>query len=302
MLIQRHFDPVLGGAHRLTACKELGLKEVPANIYRDITPDEAIAISYNNNQNQQTFKPETFLDLAYRIYDWNENEGKTHETIGSILGMSRQNVGYHYSIISGLSPDILTIVENTFATQNLQNVAKSENDDVAENATRVAWQFSWFRHITPLPHRYQHHIIDRVLVNGNKTTTKMVEGWSKLFKRRSVLEQYITDNVSAEHFDSYIASLDSGTYDMQMDDNGNPNDSLKAIIEQLRQESQNRLENIDCLELIPVSDYAAGGRIWDAKLCRGFQSVSAPEKAGGGFEKIPLPDAPDATSTTFGYC
>ena len=35
--------------------------------------------------------------------------------------------------------------------------------------------------------------------------------------------------------------------------------------------------------------------------CRGFQSVSAPEKAGGGYE-IRLPDAPDATSTTFGYC
>ena len=35
--------------------------------------------------------------------------------------------------------------------------------------------------------------------------------------------------------------------------------------------------------------------IGDAILCSTLQSVSAPEKAGGGFEKIPLPDAPEAT-------
>ncbi len=297
MLIQRHFDPVLGGAHRLIACKELGLKEVPANIYRGITPDEAIAISYNNNQNQQTFKPETFLDLAYRIYDWNENEGKTHEAIGSILGMSRPVVTRHHAIIDQLAPDVLDIVENTFVPQNQYNGTIGQEGDGTNNVPHgtIHWQFSWFRFITPLPHRYQHHIVNRILVNENKTTTKMVEGWSKLFKRRSILEQYIRENVPAEHLDSYIISLDSGTYDQQMDDDGKPNNSLIAIIEQLKQESQNRLENIDCLELIPVSDYAAGGRIWDAKLCRGFQSVSAPEKAGGGFEKIPLPDAPEAT-------
>jgi len=262
MLIQRHFAPVLGGAHRLMACKALGLKEVPANIYRDITPDEAIAISYNNNQNQQTFKPETFLDLAYRIYDWNENEGKSHEAIGGILGMSRTSVTYHYNIVSDLAADVLKTVEDTFVTLNQEKVTNDDDDVVTTNGHRVtiSWKLKWFRSITPLPHRYQRHIVNRVLVNENKTTTKMVEGWSKLFKRRSVLEQYIMENVPDEHFDSYINALDGGTYDQQMDDDGNPNNSLIAIIEQLKQESQNRLENTDCLELIPVSNYVTGGK------------------------------------------
>ena len=132
-------------------------------------------------------KLEIDATLAWAIYLWNTNEGQSHEVISENLGMSRQNVGFHCAIIKELAPDVLEIVEKSFATRNQENVAKEGESHVAENATRVAWQFSWFRHITPLPHRYQHHIVNRIIDHADKTTTKLVEGWSKLFKRRSVM-------------------------------------------------------------------------------------------------------------------
>ena len=119
-------------------------------------PDEAIAISYYNNQNQQTFKPERFLDLAYQVYNLNQ-EGKSLEAIGGIFGMSKTNASYHNAILADLVGDVLRTVEDTF-TQLAEKVNVDDEDVVNDDVHRVniiGWKLKWFRHITPLTHKHQ---------------------------------------------------------------------------------------------------------------------------------------------------
>ena len=171
----------MGGSHRLTACVELGLTQTPANVYRNITPDEAIAISYYNNQNQKTFKPETFLDLAHQAHNLKQ-EGRSLETIGGIFGMSKTNASYHNAIIAYLAEDVLDIVENTF-TQFSEKVNDDNEYGVNEQVHRVNdidWRLKWFRHITPLSHKHQRQIVDKIFGNKGKATTKQIQEWSDM--------------------------------------------------------------------------------------------------------------------------
>ena len=133
---------------------ELGLKQAPANVYRNITPDEAIAISYYNNQNQKTFKPETFLDLAHQVHNLKQ-EGRSLETIGGIFGMSRFNVTQLCAIKAKLADDVLNRVETTFVALDFTEATKDENTQATNNVAQatIDWQFTWFRHITPLSHK-----------------------------------------------------------------------------------------------------------------------------------------------------
>jgi len=169
---------VLGGSHRFTACAELGLVDVPANVYRGVTPDEAIAISYKNNQNQKTFVPETFLDLAHQVYNLKQ-EGKTLEAIGRIFGKTKQYAGYHFDIIGKLADSVLDIVESTLSTQKFDIVDNDEKPNVDTKSTRVDgihWKLGWFRHITPLSHKHQRQIVDKIIANAKNVTTKMITG------------------------------------------------------------------------------------------------------------------------------
>ena len=147
--VETHFRALLKhlsytDGDRLTASKEIGIKELPANVYEGITSDEAVAISYNNNQNQQTFKPETFMDMAYQIHRIHK-DGKSLEVIGGILGMTMQNVGYYNAIVNKLAPDILVLIEshisNGFSNllENNQSSLFEENSNTFE---KIDWKFN----------------------------------------------------------------------------------------------------------------------------------------------------------------
>jgi site-specific DNA-methyltransferase (adenine-specific) len=250
---------VIGGAHRLTACREVGIKDIPANVYEGITADEAVAISFSNNQNQQTFKPETFLDMAHQIHRIHKEEGKSLEVIGGMFGISRQYAGFYDAIVSELHGDVLEIVEESNATKNLSFVADSEVAPVAKNATNVAlvdWQFSWFRHITPRSPKYQRLIVQKILDNKNRTG-KQIEEWSGLFKGRQYLEAYFTEHVPEEFLESYLKNLDDSTYDSRVTYDKKAkeftiSESLLKTIEELKEQSKSRFENTDCLTFIPT--------------------------------------------------
>lgn len=253
---------VLGGAHRFEACKALSIKCVPANVYRGITAEEGIAISFNNNQNQQTFKPETFLDLAYVVYRLIKDDGKTLERIGaSFDNMSKSTAGRYFDIYDKLSNEVLSIVEGTFFSpqllQNGEGNKMTHGEMISPRGEMINWQFSWFRDITPLSHKYQHQIVDKIIGNKDKATTKQIQDWSDNFKCRQALQNYLEANVPDEYLAKQITILDEGTYDgyVEFDKETKQyviSDTIISIIEQLKQQSVNRLENADCLDIIPT--------------------------------------------------
>lgn len=249
---------VIGGAHRLTASKAIGIKELPANVYEGIVSDEAIAISYSNNQNQQTFKPETFMDMAYQIHRIHE-EGKSLEVIGGMFGMSAPNISYYNAIVNKLDPELLVLIDGSMLNgfqdsfNNNQDSSFNEKLNVFKN---VDWKFSWFQSITPLSYKYQQLIIDKIIVNVNRTG-KQIIAWSSLFKGRQYLETYFIEHLPEEFLESYIANLDDGTYDKQVTYDKEAkeykiSESLLRTIEELKERSKSRFENMDCLAFIPT--------------------------------------------------
>ena len=244
---------VLGGGHRFTACQKLNIQKLPANVYRDLTPEEAISISINTNENQKTFVPETFIDRAYQVNRLLED--RTQAEVGAILDISRPSVGFYNAIVVDLVPEVLQIVEDTFATRNLMVVAKEEKPLVAENATRVAWQFSWFRYITQLTPKYQRAIIQKIIDNAKKITRKKIKGHSDTYKARQTLEDYFREHLPDEFLDDYIGNLDSGSYDQYVTSTNSDftiNASLIDTVESLKQEAANRMEHKRFQQFIPT--------------------------------------------------
>lgn len=94
-----------------------------------------------------------------------------------MFGISRQNAGYYDAVIAELDPELLELVEETYATHICFDVATDNMGAVAANATHVAvvdWQFTWFRHITPLTPKYQRLIVQKILKNA-----KTASGWTQ---------------------------------------------------------------------------------------------------------------------------
>ena len=250
---------VLGGAHRFVACKELGDKDkAPANVYRGITPEEAVSISYENNQNQKTFQPETFIDLAYQIHRLNSEDGKSLEVIGGMFGMSKSAAGHYNAIVQNLATDVLQRVEDTLSNTFSGAVDDEGNQPLDEKANaldKVDWSLRWFQYITPLRHKYQRMMVDKIIANKGNLSKKAFEEAYTSYKGRQFLEDYFKENVPKEHLGSHIERLDEGTYDRQFAYDKKTKiytikDSLISTIEALKRESSSRLENKDCLEVI----------------------------------------------------
>ena len=139
-------------------------------------------------------------------------------------------------------------------------VTSSDSDRVTavgHSVTAVEWVLSWFRHITPLTHKYQRLIIQRIIDNQKNRTTKFIKGWSDTYKGREALNTYFIANVPAEHLSGYIERLDTPTYDgLVIWDKDTKQwiiaNSLQATIEQLKQDSLSRFECSNCLDFIPT--------------------------------------------------
>lgn len=243
---------ILGGAHRFVACQELELKTIPANVYRDIAVDEAVQISYDNNQNQQTFKPETFLDLAHQIHRIHSEGNKSLDAIGAIFSMSKASAVFHNCVINDLAPDILTKVEETMVTRfgNLVTIDSAGTVTTTDTqVTDIDWKLKWFRYITPLHCEYQRIIIDRIIDNPKSATAKQIQQWASIYKEREALKQFFNGNVPEEFLADYLERVDTAAFDGQITWNKESkewiiSDSLSKTIEQLKQESLSRFETI----------------------------------------------------------
>ena len=156
-----------------------------------------------------------YQKVSVGTYDWNENEGMSHETIGRILGMSKTNVSYYYSIVKQLASDIIRTIEDSFTT-NVKMVNEGEEDLVngkVHQVNKVSWQFRWFREITPLSHKHQRQIIEKIIANYPKVATKQIQEWAEIYKARQALQNYLEINVPNEYLEDYLVMLDTGTYD-----------------------------------------------------------------------------------------
>ena len=142
------------------------------------------------------------------------------EAIGGIFGIGKSMIGYYNAIIKDLAPDVLDIVENTFSNTFITSL-ENKNDDALEvnsnTLENIDWSFRWFQNITPLSHKHQRQIVDKIIANKGNVTTKQLQQFADMYKGRQAIETYFIEHVPSEHLDRYIASLDSGTYDQSVE-------------------------------------------------------------------------------------
>jgi len=101
---------LIGGRHRLEACKRLNLELVPALVFKDLTPEEECIADRINNEKDKLHKPVHFIDEAEHSAYLHKIKGMSLEEIARLKNVSKTTI--HYRIkISELPEDVkVTIV------------------------------------------------------------------------------------------------------------------------------------------------------------------------------------------------
>jgi hypothetical protein len=66
----------------------------------------------------------------------------------------------------------------------------NDNDDAVmfnHHQVMIDWSFRWFRHITPLSHKHQRQIVDKIIGNKGKVSTKQIQDCRMLLDEAACL-------------------------------------------------------------------------------------------------------------------
>jgi ParB family chromosome partitioning protein len=97
---------LIAGYRRYTACRELGMKTIPATVITDTKEDEVLSLVIRENEIRENFSP---VDVAALVHDLFEM-GKTVEEIASLATMPSQQVRDYIAIHENLCEEAKDLV------------------------------------------------------------------------------------------------------------------------------------------------------------------------------------------------
>ena len=89
---------IFAGGTRYEACKKLNLPTIPALVYRDISDEEMLSLSHDDNVNDEYHTPVPITDLWAEYYHLNKDLGWTQEKIAMAYDITRQMVGFRINL------------------------------------------------------------------------------------------------------------------------------------------------------------------------------------------------------------
>lgn len=207
---------VFDGNHRLAACQNLILKEIPYVEYP--ANSNIVKEAIRANRDEETSKPMTFLDYAFlctRLHD----EGGKDEDISKVLSdtnekWGRTKVVEHRNIVEKLNPDALNLIKTCVA--NFSEIATLNNDLEATPTVAHATFLNhrMFRGIIPLNTENQLYIIQEIVnQNGKLKGQKLNELCERLKLHESMIEYVEIHLTNSEAKEALIADIKNTIYD-----------------------------------------------------------------------------------------
>jgi len=84
---------LIGGRHRLEACRRLGIEEIPALIFQDLTDEEECLADRISNEKDSRHKKVTYMEEARHCIYLKETKGWSTRQIARSKGISKSAVG-----------------------------------------------------------------------------------------------------------------------------------------------------------------------------------------------------------------
>lgn len=190
---------LIDGNHRLEACVELGLSEIPALIIEQPKTDlEEIKLARESNEASETVVPTTFVDDAELI--WRMLEKNTQEEVGKTLGWSRAKVK-DYNSLSKISTKTWRLIGATFNN----NRTNEEDTDAPDNGATAPDIFTenLLRSIVNLNPRQQYELVSNLVNDKEKNFNKA--------KFKTLAIQYKANNEIFNYVLSSIGKIPLGT-------------------------------------------------------------------------------------------
>jgi ParB/RepB/Spo0J family partition protein len=97
---------LIAGYRRYTACKELGMKTIPATVITEAKEDEVLSLVVRENEIRENFSP---VDVARLVWDL-KDMGKTVEEIASLTAKNPQEVQDYIAIHENLCEEAKDLV------------------------------------------------------------------------------------------------------------------------------------------------------------------------------------------------
>jgi 16S rRNA G966 N2-methylase RsmD len=229
---------LLDGNHRVEAASRLGLDEMPAQVFEDLTPDEEYRIAFESNEGLNTIIPQDWTDHAEFIWRL-ATLGKTQQDIGGILGWSRGQVS-NYQALNKICTDAWKVI---VATTKQEFVATDDNATVADNATVVAKVFTegLLRSIVNLTPDQQLKLVKDLSKEASKgiaNKEKFKEQAEKYRARNELLAEAEIQlrGLPEDYLNRAQEEINKGNYDKEWLISKTPGEDFWKLIQQLKGE------------------------------------------------------------------